>query len=129
MAYINYNANPKGLKTGDCVIRALSKATGKSWDEVYTELFEIAFKKKRLPNEDSVYKVFLKNNNFIESPARRNECGKMISVEEFSKNVDGDTMYIIQTRKHLTVVMNNDIYDTWNTSKEKAGKFYFKSTY
>ena len=29
MAYINYNANPKGLKTGDCVIRALSKATGK----------------------------------------------------------------------------------------------------
>ena len=126
MAYINYNANPKGLKTGDCVIRALSKATGKSWDEVYTELFEIAFKKKRLPNEDSVYKAFLKNNNFIESPARRNEFGKMISVEEFSKSVDADTMYIIHTRRHLTVVFNGDIYDTWNTSRQTAGKFYFK---
>ena len=126
MAYINYNANPKGLKTGDCVIRALSKATGKSWDEVYTELFEIGFKKKRLPNEDPVFKAFLKKNNFIESPAIRNEYGKMISVEEFSKRVDADTMYIIQTRKHLTVVFNGDISDTWNTSRQTAGRFYFK---
>ena len=126
MAYINYNANPKGLKTGDCVIRALSKATGKSWDEVYTELSEIGFKKKRLPNEDPVFKAFLKNNNFIESPAIRNEDGKMISVEEFSKKVDADTMYIIQTRRHLTVVFNGDIYDTWDTSRKTAGIFYFK---
>ena len=50
----------------------------------------------------------------------------MISVEEFSKNVDADTMYIIHTRRHLTVVFNGDIYDTWNPSRQMAGKFYFK---
>ena len=129
MAYINYNANPKGLKTGDCVIRALSKATGKSWDEVYTELCEIGYKKKRLPNDSHVYKEFLKNNHFTLSSAKRNSDGKMITVEEFTKRCDSKKIYVIHTRKHLTVVMNNDIYDTWNTSREKAGKFYFKSTY
>jgi len=32
MAYVNYNPNPQGLSVGDCVIRAVSKATGLSWE-------------------------------------------------------------------------------------------------
>ena len=129
MAYINYNANPKNLKTGDCVIRALSKATGKSWDEVYTELCEIGYKKKRLPNDPKTYKKFLEDYDFILSPAKRNCDGKMLTVEEFTKISDSKRIYVIHTRKHLTVVINNDIYDTWNTSREKAGKYYFKAIY
>lgn len=126
MAFIKYNANPKDRDIGDCVIRALSKATGKSWDEVYDELYIIGKKKKRMMNDSKVYKEFLKNYNFTLSPARRDEEGRMIIVEEFANNVDADTMYIIHTRKHLTVVFNGDIYDTWDTSLQKAGKFYFK---
>lgn len=30
-----YNPNPAGRATEDCTIRAIAKATGKSWDEVY----------------------------------------------------------------------------------------------
>ena len=126
MAFIKYNANPKDRDIGDCVIRALSKATGKSWDEVYDELYIIGKKKKRMMNDSKVYKEFLKIYNFTSSSARRDEYGKMISVEEFSKRVDADTMYIISTRKHLTVVFNGDIYDTWDTGSQRAGKFYFK---
>ena len=85
MAYINYNANPKGLKTGDCVIRALSKATGKSWDEVYAELCEIGYKKKKLPNNDCVYKAVLKQNHFYLHSPIRDEYGKLVSVDYFSK--------------------------------------------
>lgn len=125
MAYINYNANPKSLKTGDCVIRALSKATGKSWDDVYTELCEIGYKKKRLPNDTHVYKAFLKNNNFNIHPAIRNEYGKLISVDEFSQ-IKNSGIYIIHTRRHLTVVSDGDIYDTWNTSNQTTGKYYSK---
>lgn len=33
--FIKYNANPKDLKTGDCVIRALSKGLNKSWDDIW----------------------------------------------------------------------------------------------
>jgi hypothetical protein len=121
-----HNENPKGRLIGDCVIRALSKATGKSWDEVYEELYIIGKKKKRMMNDPKVYKVFLEQQGFKLSPARRDENNKMITVEEFSYNVDADTMYVIHTRKHLTIVFNGDIYDTWNTGEQRAGKFYFK---
>jgi len=38
MAFINYNANPVNNRVGDCVIRAISKATGNTWEEIYTKI-------------------------------------------------------------------------------------------
>lgn len=31
MAYIYFNPNPDGIHVGDCVIRAVSKATNQTW--------------------------------------------------------------------------------------------------
>ena len=56
---IKYNANPKGWKTNDCVIRAIALATNQSWDKVFTDLCEIAFKKKRMLNDPRVYEKYL----------------------------------------------------------------------
>ena len=52
---IKYNANPKGWKTDDCVIRAIALATDKTWDQVFTDLNVIAFKKKRTFNDPCGY--------------------------------------------------------------------------
>lgn len=35
MKYKYYNANPSGNKTVDCVIRAISKAEGISWEDAF----------------------------------------------------------------------------------------------
>ena len=43
--FFEFNNNPKGKKTGDCVIRALAQASGKPYLEVYKELFDISCKK------------------------------------------------------------------------------------
>ena len=37
-----YNANPEHNNVNDCVVRAISKAEGKSWDKTYQELSKIA---------------------------------------------------------------------------------------
>ena len=37
-----YNANVLGHSVNDCVVRAISKAQGKTWDETYEELSDIA---------------------------------------------------------------------------------------
>ena len=37
-----YNANPHGNNVQDCVIRAISVAEGKSWDETYEKLSDLA---------------------------------------------------------------------------------------
>ena len=38
MMWIEYLNNPFGLRVGDCVIRAISKALDKSWEETYVDL-------------------------------------------------------------------------------------------
>ena len=40
--YKFYNANALGNKVNDCVVRAISLAEDKTWDETYKELSEIA---------------------------------------------------------------------------------------
>ena len=40
--YKYYNANPHGNNVQDCVIRSISVAEGKSWDETYEKLSDIA---------------------------------------------------------------------------------------
>lgn len=40
--YQFYNANSKGNFTNDCVIRAISLAENKTWDETYEKLSDIA---------------------------------------------------------------------------------------
>ena len=35
MNFIQYNPNPRGNRVGDCVIRAISKATGRDWETTY----------------------------------------------------------------------------------------------
>lgn len=42
MSYVHYNPNPNGKSVGDCVIRAISRATGKDWGEVYTGICLLA---------------------------------------------------------------------------------------
>lgn len=39
--FINYNANPSGKATGDCVIRAISTVTGLPWRTVHWDLAQL----------------------------------------------------------------------------------------
>lgn len=42
MSYRFYNANVRGNFVNDCTIRAISLAEGKSWNETYEELSDLA---------------------------------------------------------------------------------------
>ncbi len=44
--FIEYNANPKHRKVGDCAIRAVAVANGISWDMAYNLLAEAGYEVK-----------------------------------------------------------------------------------
>lgn len=56
-----FNVNPKGKMTDDCVVRAIAAATGKSWDEVFNALCEVAHKYKLMPSDEKCYGKYLKS--------------------------------------------------------------------
>ena len=119
-----HNANPKGLKNAnDCVIRAISFATNKSWDKVHTELFDIAMKKKNTATSRKVFVPYLNSMGYIKKNQPKNEYNKRIKLYEFCEKYKYG-IYIISLRKHLTCVIDGIIYDTWNCCNHIVGNYW-----
>ena len=126
MLFVKENSNPKGWKIGDCVIRACAYATEKSWDEVYTSLYEIAFKKKRMLSDDCVVNKYLTDNGFVKMPMLKDVYGDKLTVRELVEKYEDKGTLVIHTRRHLTTSVNGIVKDTWDTSRQNTGYYYFK---
>lgn len=107
-----YNPHPKGLKTGDCVKRALTKASGRSYQELQLELNRL----KKITKS----KKFNDNKNwlhYVEKELGGVKLGEYrnMKIGEFAKlNLKGK--FVIACRGHLTIVEDGILYDTWNSS-------------
>ncbi len=104
------NTHPNEIKTlGDCVFRAISVATGKSWLEVYDELCELGRELLAPPNDGEAYKAYLdKIGTRVEVMVNR----KRLTGKDLAKRKDGKT-YIIRTAGHLSCVKDGKVRDTW----------------
>ena len=104
--YRFYNANAKGNFVNDCVVRAISVAEGKSWDEAYKELSEIAQKEG----------ILLDDVNFVENyldKTYKRACHYSKTVGEFIEEYPKGT-YLITMQGHITVVIDGVLYDTFD---------------
>lgn len=112
--FVRENVNPKGNRVGDCVVRALAKATNKTWDEVFQELCEIAFEEKQMPNDEAVWKAFAIKHGFIYRPLPKVQSGmKRPKVAGFVKGL-GEGTYLLRVSKHLAMAKDGKYYDSWD---------------
>lgn len=140
-----HNENPKGLKAGDCVVRAIALATGQPWDKVFTDLCEIALKKKRMPNEKQVYETYLEKLGWEKHSQPRStiyenghkDTYKKYTVDEFITDLNfmnnikrEHDVYIITVAHHMTCVkyqgIDFDIYDIWDCSNKTIRNYWTK---
>lgn len=125
MEFIKYNHNPKQNVTNDCVIRAIAFATNKTWDEVYKKLTEIGFNKKLMPNDRKVWKYYLKQLNYNMEKMPKKLDNKRYTVEEFIDEIaHNNQTYIVKVAKHITVIKNKKLYDTWNCKNKCVGNYW-----
>ena len=126
MAYVPYNPNPAGLKVGDCVVRALTKALDTDWDGAYLALTAQGFEMKNMPSADRVWGELLKRYGF-----RRHglidTCPDCYTVDQFSADFHNG-LYILGTGKHAVAVESGKIYDSWNSGGETPLFYYRKET-
>ena len=52
--YIYYNPNPQNNLVGDCVIRAIAKVTGQSWEQTYIKVALQGLTMHDMPSSNSV---------------------------------------------------------------------------
>ena len=104
--YKFYNANALNRYEDDCVIRAISCATNKSWDYVYDYLSDIAQYEGTLLDK----REFVRN--YLDRTYQRLN-GIRGNVGEVSAMFPNNTL-LITMNGHITCSKNGIIYDTFD---------------
>lgn len=123
MNFVKYNMNPKGWKTDDCVVRAISFATRQSWGDTFRALCEIGAKKCRMPNDDKVWQKYIENMGWRKHPQPKKTDGTKYTVKEFVDEYHPE-LAIVRVANHLTVVEDRTLIDTWNCSYKTVGNYW-----
>lgn len=111
--YKFYNANPRGRRVNDCTVRAISLATGKSWDQAYRELSEFAQYLAIMP-DDVIYIDAYLDGHFEKIYMCKDN--RKLTVGDF---VDSHPtgIFLITMNGHITCAIDGVIYDTFDPSE------------
>jgi hypothetical protein len=110
--YKFYNANALNKYEDDCVIRAISCATGKSWDEVYDILSNIAqYEGTLLDKREFVIK-------YLDRMYQRLK-GVYGTIGEVSGKYSTSTL-LITTVGHIVCSKNGVVYDTFDPRNKQV---------
>lgn len=121
--FIKWNPNPEGNRVGDCVVRAISTATGYDWEQAYIELAIQGFILKDMPSSNHVWASYLLSKGY-ERETIPNTCPECYTVRDFCcDNPVGN--FILGTGTHVIAVIDGDYYDTWDSGDE-VPIFYFR---
>lgn len=117
--FIEYNANPFGVYIGDCVIRAITKATGKNYMDVMDGLIAVADKHNWEIDELRTMNVYLLSIGWEYC-----EINCSPTVKQFAEQITDPRIIIVN--EHATCTMNGNTYDTWNCNRYKVKHVYRK---
>ena len=101
-----YNPNPSGTHTGDCVVRAITKAMNIDRDTAYTELAVQGFLLSDMPSANHVWGSYLRDNGFIRK-AIPNTCPDCYTVADFCWD-HPKGLFVLATGTHVVTVKFDD---------------------
>lgn len=124
MPFKKYNANPINDNVIDCVVRAISVVTDRTWDETYMWLSVKGFEMKAPFVSNHVWGAYLKDLGFNRYIIP-NTCPDCYTIADFCMdNPIGN--FILATQHHVVAVKDGYYYDTSNSGGEIPLYFWKK---
>lgn len=117
------NTNPKGRRTCDCVVRAISYALNMDWATTLRELTDHAIATGYFPADSKCYVSYLETKGIYKQKCPKTPEGKRYSVRDVPTT---SSFAILKVSGHLTVIDSGTIRDTWDCSKKKVFAVYQK---
>ena len=114
MSFITVNPNPKRKSVCDCVIRAISVATDKDWDEVYLELMLKGFDMKDIPTANYVWGSYLRDLGFTREIIK-DTCPDCYTINDFIADNPTGT-FVLGTGTHAACVKDGQLFDSYDSS-------------
>ncbi len=124
MAYIYTNTNPMKRHTNDCVIRAISLAEDRTWEDVFMDLAQQGLALCDTMEANSTWGSYLKENGWVQETLP-NSCPACYTASDFCDDFSHGT-YIVCTGSHVICVISGDIYDTSDTSNEIVTYYFYR---
>lgn len=121
MPFLFCNPNPQKNLVGDCVIRAVSIVTEKSWEDTYLALSMQGYKMCDMPSSNAVWGEYLKEQGFTRKIV--SDTCPSCTIAEFAEEHD-DGVFLLATGTHVVAVKDGDYMDTWDSGNE-IPIFYF----
>ena len=127
-----HNTNPKGKKTNDCVIRAISAITNKTWDEIFIDLSAISLKYKVTMDDPKCFERYLKQLGFTKHKVPRKADNTRYTGKEFCELIPNEIKELSNNiianigSHHITAIVKGKIYDTWDCSDRRIGNYWTK---
>ena len=123
MSWIFCNPNPSYNLVGDCVVRALSLALHKDWEDIFIGISMKAYTMHDMPSSNGVWGAYLKDKGF-KRYIIPNECPDCYTIKDFCMDHPYG-IYILSTGTHVVTVIDGNYYDTWDSGKE-IPVYYFE---
>lgn len=101
-----HNANSRGRFVNDCTVRAISVAEGKTWDETYDELSDIAQDEGNLFDAVEFVEGYL-DRRYKRVPIHEHTVGEFAEAHPIGT-------YLVTMPSHITVVVNGVVYDIFD---------------
>lgn len=111
-----FQNNPAGRNVGDCAVRAISVALSVDWETAYAQLVGSGFLMCDMPSSDSVWGAVLRKHGFIRE-SLPDTCPDCYTAEDFCMDHQHG-VFVLGFGGHVATVVDGDIYDSWDSSKQ-----------
>lgn len=113
--WVYFNPHPQQKIVGDCVKRALTKATGMDYRDVKIELNRI---KRQINgsgfNDKKVYEYFLRKHGFVKYPINVTKGSSRGTINQLCRSMDDDEIIVCSVAGHLVTLEDHKFHDTWD---------------
>ena len=116
--FVYHNENPNGYKIPDCVIRAITGATGLNYYDVVNLLY---CNGEQLNCETLNVRCYEKLLDYDFKLPHYKSYG--LTAQEVANDYK-DHILLLRMRGHLSTSIFGDIYDIWNCSQEEITDFW-----
>lgn len=120
-----HNANPKNRITTDCVIRAISTATGVAYNKVVLDLAHLQIETGYDNGDKKLYDKYLQRLGFTKCRQPRKPDGKKYTGSEFCETLTGYERIVANIgRGHVVAIVDGKVHDTWNSTSFIIGNYW-----
>lgn len=121
-----HNQNPKGLKTGDCRIRAVSLATGVSWEIVVLVEALLAVKTGKMEGTPDFFDLFMQEfGHWEKHKMPKHQNGKRYKISQLAVELKNEPNPVVVTlANHVTCIKDGKIWDTWDCGEKCVGNYW-----